>query len=90
MQPWPAHDAHHGTFCIARNSVRFNRGGDTFEVEGEVPVLEHDGGETGGKSGGLRAQVSINGTGAPAADEFDGVFVDSAAKEGGGAARAET
>ena len=50
-------------------------GGDTFEVEGDV-------GENGGKSGGLRAQVSINGNKAPAADEFDGVFVDSAAKEG--------
>ena len=41
-------------------------------------MLEHDIGEFGGESGGLRAQVGVNRIGAPAADEFDGVLVDAA------------
>ena len=61
-----------------------------LEVEGEVAVLEHDTGVFGSESGGLRAQVGVNCIGAPAADEFDGVFVDVATKEGSGTARAET
>ena len=61
---------------------------DLFRGEFVAARFDHSGRVPGREGEGTRAEVEINGVGAPAAEDLGNIFADPRAEEGGGPARA--